>query len=158
VPIGEIVEQIVSVLYGSVLHSQRGKAFVKIGLYRIVRGWDNPEKPTWQDSGAVVVNLTGGAEKLRVCGIEIVRVKLTLVNVKSNEHERAVVVLMVFTYVLALHGAHVGAKREQPRLGVVFESNTASGTKTPNHGVNDQTVKVADLRRITLRSVEDSQR
>jgi len=81
-------------------------------MYRILRGWDNPEKTIWRDSGAVIVDLTGGTEKRRVCGIEIVRVELTLVNVESNEHERAMVVFTVFTYVLAPHGAHVSAKRE----------------------------------------------
>ena len=60
----------------------------------------------------VIVDLTGGTEKRRVCGIEIVRVELTLVNVESNEHERPVVVFMVFTHVHALHSAHVSAKRE----------------------------------------------
>jgi hypothetical protein len=79
---------------------------------RILRGWDNPEKPIWRDSGAVIVDLTGGTEKRRVCGIEIVRVELTLVNVESNEHERPVVVFTIFTHVHALHSAHVSAKRE----------------------------------------------
>ena len=156
-PIREVIEQIVSVHHGNVVHSQRRETFVKIGMYRVVRGWDNPEKPIGRDSGAVVVSLFAGTEKRRVCGIEIVRVELTLVNVESNEHERAVVVFTVFAYVLAPHGAHVSAKRERPRFGVVCESDTASGAKTPNHGIEDQTVKVAYLRRITLRGVEYSE-
>ena len=127
------------------MHSQRRETFVKIGLYRIVRGWDNPEKPIRRDSGAVVVSLFAGIEERRVCGIEIVRVELTLVNVESNEHERAVVVLAVFADVLAPHGAHVSAKRKRPRFGVVCERDAASGPKTSNHGVENQTVKVADL-------------
>lgn len=127
-------------------------------MYRIVRGWDNPEKPIGRNSGAVVVGLFARIEKRRICGIEIVRVELTLVNVESNEHERAVVVFTVFSYVLPPHGAHVSTKRERPRFGVVCESDTASGAKTPNHGVEDQTVKVANLRRITLRCVEYGQR
>ena len=157
-PTGEVIEQIVSVPYGNVLDTQRPKAFVKIGMYRILRGWDNPEKPIGRDSGTVVVSLFSGIKKRRVCGIEIARVELTLVNVESNEHERAVVVFTVFSYVLAPHGAHVSAKRERPRFGVVCESDTASGAKTPNHGIEDQTVKVADLRRITQRGVECSER
>lgn len=111
-PTREVIKQIVSVHYGSVLDFHRPKAFVNIGMYRILRGWDNPEKPIWRDSGAVIVDLTGGTEKRRVCGIEIVGVKLTLVYVESNEHERPVVVFMVFTHVHALHSAHVSAKRE----------------------------------------------
>ena len=157
-PIREVIEQIVSIHYGSVVHSQRRETFLKIGMYRIVRRRDNPEKPIGRDSGAIVVSLFAGIEKRRVCGIEIVGVELTLVNVESNEHERAVVVFTVFTYVLAPHGAHVSAKRERPRCGVVCESDTASGAKTPNHGIEDQTVKVADLRRITLRGVEYGER
>ena len=94
------------------MHSQRGETFLKVGVYRIVRSWDHPEKPIGRDSGAVVVSLFTGIEKRRVCGIEIVRVELTLVNVESNEHERAVVVLAVFADVLAPHGAHVSAKGE----------------------------------------------
>jgi hypothetical protein len=136
------------------VHSHRREAFVKIGFYRIVRGWDNPEKPIGRDSGAVVVSLFPGIEKRRVGGIEIVRVELTLVNVKSNEHERPVMVFTVFPYVLALHGAHVSAKRERPRFSIVGEGDTGAGAKTPNHGIDDQAVKVADLRRITLRGVE----
>lgn len=124
-----------SVHYGNVVRSQRCETFVKIGMYRIVRGWDDPEKPIGRDSGAVVVSLFAGSAKRRVRGIEIVWVELTLVNVESNEHERAVVVFTVFAYVLALHGAHVSAKRERPRFGVVCESDTAAGAKTPNHGV-----------------------
>ena len=58
------------------------------------------------------MSLFAGIEESRVCGIEIVRVELTLVNVESNEHERAVVVFAVFTDVLAPHGTHVSAKRE----------------------------------------------
>ena len=111
-PTGEVIEQIVSVHYGSVLHSERPQAFVKVGLYRILGGWDNPEKTIRRDSGAVIVDLTGGTKKRRVCGIEIVRVELTLVNVESNEHERPVVVFMIFTHIHALHSAHVSAKRE----------------------------------------------
>jgi hypothetical protein len=94
------------------VHPQRREAFVKISFYRMVRGWDNPEKPIRRDSGAVVVSLFAGIEKRRVCGIEIVRVELTLVNVESNEHERPVMVFTVFANVLAPHGAHVSAKRE----------------------------------------------
>ena len=157
-PIGEVIEQIVSIHYGSVVHSQRRETFLKIGMYRIVRRRDNPEKPIGRDSGAIVVSLFAGIEKRRVCRIEIVGVELTLVNVESNEHERAVVESAVFTYVLALHSAHVSAKRERPRFGVVCESDTASGAKTPNHGIENQTVKVADLRRITLRGVEYGER
>ena len=156
-PIREVIEQIVSVHYGNIVHSERRETFVKIGMYRIVRGWDNPEKPIGRDSRAVVVSLFAGIEERRVCGIEIVRVELTLVNVESNEHERAVVVFTVFTYVLAPHGAHVSAKRERSRFGVVCEGDTTSGAKPPNHGIDDQTVKVADLRRITLRGVEYSE-
>jgi len=144
----------VSVHYGNVVHSQRGEAFVKIGMDRMVRGWDNPEKPIRRDSRAVVVSLFAGVEKSRVRGIEIVRVKLTLVNVESNEHEGSMVVFTVFAYILALHGAHVSAERERPRFAIVCEGDTASSAKTPNHGIEDQTVKVADLRRITLRGVE----
>jgi hypothetical protein len=94
------------------VHRQRRGTFFKIGMDRMVRGWDDPEKPIGRDSGAVVVSLFAGIEKCRVSGIEIVRVELTLVNVESDEHERAVVVFTVFAYVLALHGAHVGAKRK----------------------------------------------
>jgi hypothetical protein len=144
-PIRKVIEQIVSIHYGNVVHSQRRETFVKIGPYRIVRGWDNPEKPIRRDSGAVVVSLFAGIEERRVCGIEIVRVELTLVNVESNEHERAVVVVTVLAYVLAPHGAHVSAKRKRPRIGVVCEGDAASGPKTSNHGVENQTVKVADL-------------
>jgi hypothetical protein len=139
------------------VHSQRREAFVKIGMYRIVRGWDNPEKPIGRDSGAVIVSLFSGIEKSRVCGIEIVRVELTLVNVESNEHEGSVVVFTVFADVLAPHGAHVSAKRERSGFGVVCEGDTASGAKTPNHRIEDQTVKVADFRRITLRGVKYSE-
>jgi hypothetical protein len=153
-PIREVIEQIVRVHYGYVLHSQRRQAFVKIGMYRIMRGWDNPEKSIGRDSGAVVVSLFPGIEKRRVCGIEIVRVELTLVNVESNEHERSVVVFTIFADVLPAHGAHVSPKRERPRFGIVCERDTASGAKAPNHGIDDQTVKVADLRRVTLRGVE----
>jgi hypothetical protein len=103
------------------------------------------------------VSLAAGTEKRRVCGIEIVRVKLTLVNVESNEHEGSVVVFTIFAYVLALHGAHVSAKRERPRIGIVCEGDTASGAKTPNHRIEDQTVKVADFRRITLRGIKYSE-
>ena len=139
------------------MHSQRRETFLKVGMYRILRSWENPEKPIGRDSGAVVVGLFAGTEKRRVCGIEIVRVELTLVNVKSNEHERAVVVLAVFADVFAPHGAHVSAKRERPRIGIVCEGVTASRAKTPNHGIEDQTVKVADFRRITLRGIKYSE-
>ena len=153
-PVREVIEQIVSVHYGNVVHTQRREAFVKIGMYRIVRGWDNPEKPIGRDSGAVIVSLFPGSEKRRVCGIEIVRVELTLVNVESNEHERSAVVFTVLAYVLAAHGAHVSPKRERPRFGIVREGDTAPGAKPPNHGIDHQTVKVADLRRITLSGIE----
>ena len=136
-PIREVIEQIVGVRYGNIVHSQRRETFLKIGMYRIVRGWDNPEKPIGRDSGAVVVSLFARIEKRRICGIEIVRVELTLVNVESNEHERAVVVFTVFSYVLPPHGAHVSAKRERPRFGVVCEADTTSRTRPLKSPISD---------------------
>jgi len=35
-PIREVIEQIVSVHYGNVVHSQCGETFLKIGMYRVV--------------------------------------------------------------------------------------------------------------------------
>lgn len=54
---GEVIEQIVSVHYGDIVDPHRPGTFIKIGVDRIVRGWDYPEKPIGRDSRAVIVNL-----------------------------------------------------------------------------------------------------
>jgi hypothetical protein len=64
---------------------------------------------------------------------QVCRSDRTGVKVQSNEHERAVMVLPVFAYVLTLHESHVGTKRQ--RL-----TETGSCAAPANLGVADETI------------------
>jgi hypothetical protein len=136
-PTSEVVEQVVSVHHGHIADTQRSDALVEIGLYGIVRGWDNPEKPVGRDSWTVVVDLLG----------DIGRSNRTGVDVQSDEHERPVVVFAILADIFALHGAHVGSKRK--RAGhpgfMPWEGDAHPSASAPDHRIEDQTIEVPDL-------------
>jgi hypothetical protein len=134
-PASEVVEQVVSVRHGHITDMQRSDALVEIGLYGIVRCWDNPEKPVGRDSWTVVVDLLG----------DIGRSNRTGVDVHSNEHERPVVVLSVLADILALHGAHVGSKRKRAGRVMSREGDAYPSAAAPDHRIEDQTIEVPDL-------------
>jgi len=101
VSIGEVVQQIVSVRHGNVVHADRGEAAIEVDLNGIVRHWNHPEKTVGRDSGTVVMNLLN----------DIGRSYRTGVDVESDEHEGTMMVVAIFANVFALHGSHVSAIR-----------------------------------------------
>jgi len=99
--IGEVVQQIVSVRHGNVVHADRGEAAIEVDLNGIVPHWNHPEKTVGRDSGTVVMNLLN----------DIGRSYRTGVDVESDEHEGTMMVVAIFPNVFALHGSHVSAIR-----------------------------------------------
>ena len=124
-----------SIHHGHIAHTQRSDALVEIGIYGIVRCWDNPEKPVGRDSRTVVVDLLG----------DIGRSSRTGVDVQSNEHERPVVVFAVLADILALHGAHIGSKRKRAGPVMSREGDAHPSAAAPDHRIEDQTIEVPDL-------------
>ena len=134
-PTSEVVEQVVSIHHGHIAHTQRSDALVEIGIYGIVRCWDNPEKPVGRDSRTVVVDLLG----------DIGRSSRTGVDVQSDEHERPVMVFAVLADILALHGAHIGSKRKRAGPVMSREGDAHPSAAAPDHRIEDQTIEVPDL-------------
>jgi len=125
----------VSIHHGHIAQTQRSDALVEIGLYGIVRCWDNPEKPVGLDSRTVVVDLQG----------DIGRSSRTGVDVQSDEHERPVVVFAVLADILALHGAHVRSKRKRAGRVMSREGDARPNAPAPDHRIEDQAIEVPDL-------------
>src|ERR1043166_5203475 len=79
--------------------------------------------------------------------IQICRSDRTGIDVKSDEDERAVMVIAIFAHILTLHESHVGAERDRP-------SEPRSGAHATDLRVSDDAVKVGNFGWIT----DESQR
>jgi len=90
-----------------VVRPQPSLAILKVGSHAIIRKRVGPEQAArvGVDPWVEVVNL----------GAEVVEVKLTSVEIKSNEPERPPVDGTILTDVGTFHKAHIGV--EQERLG-----------------------------------------
>src|SRR5581483_338980 len=79
--------------------------------------------------------------------IQVCRSDRTGINIKSDEDERAVMVIAIFAHILTLHESHVGAERERP-------SEPRSGAPATDLRVSDDSVKVGNFGWI----IDESQR
>jgi hypothetical protein len=79
---------------------------MQVGVDGTLVGRDGPEKAAIRDAGVKVVEL-------------MIEVNLTLVEIQSDELERAVVAVAVLADVLALHEALVGTEEQRGFLAAV---------------------------------------
>src|SRR5579862_772017 len=96
-----------------------------------MRRWNQPEQAVGGNSGTVIVDLlqqTGRSDR-------------TGVKVHSNENKRAVVMLAIFSYKLALHETHVGLKRQRG-------AEASAVALTEDMDPADEAVEIGDLRRV----------
>ena len=93
------------------------------------------------DAGVEIVDL----------GAEVDEVKLTSVEVKSNEPERSLVYPAVLADIDATHEAHVGVEEE----GFGAAVGVGRGPRALHIGDPEETVEVGDRRRIDAGTEED---